>query len=373
MKKNLTDMTIDPAQITTASQIPPPGAPRVGLSAQGQVDVFCGTLPGDVDALPAAKELLATAPTKGGLSNADYIYNLVSALYAAVQLPGFPSPSGDTVKSVVFVSGSAQQPNYGAFHIPGTQPDFDRIVCDSMNVSGNYSSGSGLGLRSGPVAIRAPHLFSAIGVGSATACTTGDRQYLSTALFAAEIVESFQVLTGTADPGLTDGESVSRVVAFKLAAEIALIPGFNSAVTQQWWADGHPDFVNDNSQSDQSTDGNGAGVMFLEFLIDFLGLSLAQVINHMPNTGGAPLGNTYVNLLKDFPALASVVGPDGSSAFAKMVSLLSDNAQTDGGVLNLPANGNPFPAMPGANRADFLPDLRSKSLASEQLRSKSRR
>jgi len=353
----MTNATIDPAQIVAASQIPPAGAQRVGLSAKGLVDVFCGTLPGDIDALPSSRELLASAPPNGGLANADYIYNQVSALYAGVQLPDFQSPSGDTVKSVVFVSGSAQQPNYGAFHIPGTQADFDRIVCDSMNASGNYSSGSGLGLRSGPLAFRVPHLFSAIGLARATACPAGDRQYLSTALFAAEIVESFQVLTGTANPGLTDGESVSRVMAFKLAPEIALIPGFNSGVTQQWWADGHPDFVNDNSQGDQSTDGNGAGVMFLEFLNDFLGIPLDQIIGHMPKTGGAPLGDTYVNLVQDLPILASVAGRDGGSAFAKMVSLLHDNSQTTSGMLNLPANGNPFPMMPGAKPGGLFAGL----------------
>src|SRR5260370_5404006 len=121
-----------------------------------------------------------------------------------------------------------------------------------------------------------------LGLVRATARASAGRQYLSTALFAAEIVESFQMLTGKADPGRTDGEAVSRVVAFKLAPEISLIPGFNGAVTQQWWKDGHPDFVNDNSQNDQSTDGNGAGVMFLEFLTDYLGVSLEQVMQHMP-------------------------------------------------------------------------------------------
>ena len=50
----------------------------------------------------------------------------------------------------------------------------------------------------------------------------GGRQYLSTALFAAEIVESFQLLTGKANAGKTDGEAVSRVLAFKLAPEIAV-------------------------------------------------------------------------------------------------------------------------------------------------------
>jgi hypothetical protein len=46
-----------------------------------------------------------------GLANA--VYNQLSALYAGVQLPDFQSPSGNTVKCVVFVSGSSLG-GYGA-------------------------------------------------------------------------------------------------------------------------------------------------------------------------------------------------------------------------------------------------------------------
>ena len=155
----------------------------------------------------------------------------------------------------------------------------------------------------------------------------GGRQYLSTALFAAEIVESFQLLTGKANAGKTDGEAVSRVLAFKLAPEIALIPGFNGGVTQQWWQNGHPDFVNANSQDDQSVDGNAAGVMFLEFLTDYLGVPMDRILQRMPATGGAPLGQTYVALLNEFPDLAQLAGPNGVSAFQTMISLLQQNAQ----------------------------------------------
>jgi hypothetical protein len=405
----------------------------VGLSAQGIVDVYCGTLIGDIDAQPAAKELLGTAPDTGGLSNADYIYNQISALYGGVQLPTFQSQSGNSVRALAFVSGSRQGP-YGAFHIPDNQADFDRIVLDSVDVSGSYSAGSAFGLAPTQRAIRQPHLFSAcpgagnllepvrlddprlssatpeelrqaracgfqclqalqtaletrnltgrvrtsaarpiqstnrqeltrslvrtnqnlIGLVRATVAASAGRQYLSTALFAAELIESFQLLTGTANPGQTDGEAVSRVIAFKLAPEISLIPGFNSAVTQQWWQDGHPDFVNDNSENDQSTDGNAAGVMFLEFLTDYLGVALDQILSHMPTTGGAPLGRTYVNLLKDFPQLAQIAGKDGKAAFQKMVSLLAQNAQTADGMLNLPANGNPFPGLVGARQGGLF-------------------
>ena len=147
-----------------------------------------------------------------------------------------------------------------------------------MNASGHYSPDSRLG--------------------AGAAAQGPSRKFLSTALFAGQIVHSFQILTDKADPGLTDGEAVSRVLAFKLVPELALVSGFNAGVTQQWWQDGHPDFVNDNSQNDQSVDGNAAGVMFLLFLNDYLGVPLDTILAHMPGTNGAPLGQTYVALLR---------------------------------------------------------------------------
>jgi hypothetical protein len=348
--------TIDPTQIQRASEIPPSGRQFVGSSPSGLVDVYSGTLDGDVDAPQSAQELLTTESDTGGLSNADYIYTQLSTLYGGVQLPDFQSPSGNTVKSVVFVSGSSQG-GYGAFHIPGTQADFDRIVVDSLNASGNYSSDSGLGNAIAPAAVTLPHLFPALRSSAvilrADAPATG-RQFLSTALFAAEVVESFQTLTGKADPGQTDGEAVSRVLAFKLAPEIALVSGFSAGVAQQWWSDGQPDFVNDNSQNDQSTDGNGAGVMFLLFLTDFLGIPMDQILAAMPATNGAPLGQTYVALLTSHPELAQVAGTDGPSAFQAMVALLQQNAQNPDGSLNLSAAGNPFPGIQGARQGGLF-------------------
>jgi hypothetical protein len=431
-------LTIDPTQISSPSEIPPPGADPTGLSPQGLVEVYAGTLAGDTDALPAAKELLGPALDTGGLSNADYIYNQVSALYGEKQLPDFQSPAGNKVKSLVFVSGSGQG-GFGAFHISGSQAEFDRIVVDSLDASGSYSPGSGLGSALAPLTTKAPHLFpiyrgaedllgvthsgdprlksakeaairdalvfasrstsalktaietrnasaipptisahtsrtsakeevseltrSLIQANQATAglldvamAAISGRQYLSTALFAAEIVESFQMLTRKADAGKTDGEAVSRVLGFKLAPEIALIPGFNSAVTQQWWNDGHPDLVNVNTENDQSTDGNGAGMMFLEFLTDYLGVSMDQILESMPATNGAALGETYVKLLNDHPelGLVQVAGRDGKAAFQKMVSLIEQNTQSPDGSLNLPADGNPFPSMPGANQGGLF-------------------
>ena len=379
--------TSDPLQITDPSQIPPGGAQPEGLSPQGLVEVSCGTIPGDIDAQPAAKELLNSAADTGGSSNADYIYQQVSAIYGGVDLPDLDSRPGSKVKSVVFVSGSPQG-GYGAFHTGDVQTQFDRLVLDSLNASGNYSDGSGLA-SARVLAAKVPHLFAphrapaslsrvvgaraprlrkraAIGIvhrffrrskvapGGAASLAAGGRQYLSTALFAAEITECFQTLTRKAAPGRTDGEAVSRVVAFKLAPEIARVPGFNAAVTQQWWTKGHADFVTVNSATDQSIAGNGCGVMFLLFINDYLGIALDEMIRCMPATGGAPLGDTYVGLLQAHPELAAIAGSDASSAFRKMVSLLQTNVQGPDGALSLPADGNPFPAIEGAQQGGLF-------------------
>jgi hypothetical protein len=124
-------------------------------------------------------------------------------------------------------------------------------------------------------------------------------------------------------------------------------------VTQQWWRDGHPDFANVNTENDRSTDGNASGVMFLLFLTDYLGISVDRIIQRMPQTDGAPLGETYASLLKDYPDLVRVAGKDGRAAFQKMISLLQ-NAQSPDGILNLPANGNPFPSMPGSKQGGLF-------------------
>ncbi len=429
------EMSIDPTQIRRPAQIPPRGSQAVGVSSQGLVAVYCGTIPGDTDAQRAAKELLDTSPDTGRLSNADYVYRQLSALYKA-ELPGFQSSLVANVVSVAFVSGSSQG-GYGAFHIPGSQTDFDRVVLDSLNASGTYSADSGLGQGLTQVAARIPHIFPIyrgagelrgvlnaddLRLGTAKPAAVRDalaiaaqsslalkaflngrnaftishktshdvirpvsvkeelptslrlvhanrdilgllltgarmgmaRQYLSTALFAAEIVESFQMLTGKADPARTDGEAVSRVLAFKLTPEIALVPGFNSDVTQQWWKDGHPDFVSVNTENDQSTDGNASGVMFLLFLTDYLGVPIDRILEHMPSAQGAPLAETYASACEEYHGLPSIAGKDGASAFRKMVSLLKQYNELPDGTLNLPANGNPFPDMPNAKQGGLF-------------------
>jgi hypothetical protein len=447
------NQTVDPARISNASEIPPAHAQLLKPSARGWVDVYCGTLPGDIDAPPAANELLAIGPNTGGLSNADYVYSKIATLFGT-KLPTLDSPSGRDVKALVFVSGS-RAGAYGAFHFPSGGAhaqnavlDLDRIVVDSVESSGSYAQDSGLFasisharltahahafrsgtgphlevLRSGTgphslelfdvidaddprlkqastEQLRMTHGIVAQSIRALTAAleakslsaqpppaqsadlpelshtelvgeliaanrqvldligrvaeATGARQYLSTALFAAELAESFEQLRKAAAPGKTDGEAVSRVVACKLAPEISLIPGFSSAVAQRWWQDGRKDYVNRDFAKDTDVDANGAGVMFLLFLTDYLGVPLADLIRHMPPVGGAPLGETYVRLLADYPGLGSIAGKDGAAAFAKMTALLSEHALAPDGTLNLPADGNPFPHISGARQGGLF-------------------
>src|SRR5262249_34938939 len=116
---NMANSTIDPRDIRSAAEIPPPGSQFQGTSPRRLVDAYYGTVDGDVDAPPAARELLAPAPDTGGLANADYIYTQLARLYNA-DLPAVQSPTGNDVKSVAFVSGSLRGP-YGAFHIASSQ------------------------------------------------------------------------------------------------------------------------------------------------------------------------------------------------------------------------------------------------------------
>ena len=444
--------TVDPTRISSSSEIPPAHANHLKSSARGWVDVYCGTLPGDIDAPPAANELLAIGPDTGGLANADYIYNRIASLYGA-DLPTQRSPSGADVKALVFVSGS-RTGAYGAFHFPAMEADsrstvldLDRIVVDSVESSGSYTPGSTLSASSsearldphavqsgtGPHSLQVfrsgtgPHSLAlldvinpndprlkqapreeihkaylivaqsilalkaaleakclsakppqadsrhsrelseaeliqgliamnreALSLVGSVAEATGARRYLSTALFAAELAESFAQLSNTAAPGKTDGEAVSRVVASKLAPEISLIPGFSSAVAQRWWQDGRKDYVTRNVAKDTDVNANGAGVLFLLFLTDYLGVPLAEVIRHMPAAGGAPLAQTYVRLLSDYPRLETVAGKDGDAAFAKMTELLSEHVLAADGTLNLPADGNPFSHISGARQGGLF-------------------
>lgn len=142
---------------------------------------------------------------------------------------------------------------------------------------------------------------------------------------AAEIVEVFQAaLNNGWDCGRTNGEALSRVLAFERQPEIAsdFMP-----TEQQWWAQGHPDYVTDNSADDRDQSGNGCGDLFLYYLHSQLTFGWDAIIA----AGGSSLGATY-------QALTTYSGQQG---FADFVAVLSSIDR--GGALDLPASGNPFP------------------------------
>ena len=141
----------------------------------------------------------------------------------------------------------------------------------------------------------------------------------------AEIVEVFQAaLNNGWDCGLTNGEALSRVLAFDRHPEIAA----DFAQTEQdWWAAGHPDHVNDNSSGDTDQVANGCGDLFLYYLHAQLTFSW----NAICAAGGNSLGACY-------QALTTY---DPQQGFSDFISALSTIAQN--GTLALPPSGNPFP------------------------------
>jgi hypothetical protein len=152
-------------------------------------------------------------------------------------------------------------------------------------------------------------------------------------LMVAEVVEVFEAAIANGwDCGHTNGEALSRVLA--VARNSTLAP-LIAETAQGWWANGQQDYVNDNSADDQNQDANGCGSLFLYYLNSQLGYTWTQIAT----TGGSSLGALYQKL----------TGKDPSQGFQDIVNLLSGQAQ--GGQLNLPSSGNPFPigqsAQPG--------------------------
>src|SRR5437879_12788109 len=80
----------------------------------------------------------------------------------------------------------------------------------------------------------------------------------------AEIVEVFEAAINNGwDCAVTNGESLSRVLAFERHPEIAA--EFNQT-DQDWWASGHPDHVKDNSAADTDQPAAGCGDLILYYL-----------------------------------------------------------------------------------------------------------
>ena len=142
---------------------------------------------------------------------------------------------------------------------------------------------------------------------------------------AAEIVEVFEAAINNGwDCGRTNGESLSRVLAFERHPEIA---AEFSQTEQDWWAQGHVDHVNDNSAGDTDQLAAGCGDLFLYYLhsqLTFAWDSIAQA-------GGDRLGACY----------RALTGYDAAQGFTDFITSLSRIDQ--GGRLVLPPSGNPFP------------------------------
>lgn len=147
----------------------------------------------------------------------------------------------------------------------------------------------------------------------------------ATGLMVAELVEVFEAAINKGwSCGQANGEALSRALAVERNGNLASLI---AQTAQQWWANGHADYVTTNDADDRNQDSNGCGTLFLYYLHSQLGFSWQQITT----TGGATLGETYQRL----------TGKSGAQGFSDFVNLLATLDQ--GGQLNLPANGNPFP------------------------------
>jgi hypothetical protein len=148
---------------------------------------------------------------------------------------------------------------------------------------------------------------------------------LAPGFLTAEIVEVFEAaLNNGWDCGFTNGEALSRVLAFERHPEIA---GDFNQTEQDWWSGGHQDYVNDNSGGDTDQVANGCGDLFLYYLHSQLNFDW----NAVCGAGGQTLGACY----------QSLAGYDGRQGFSDFITRLSKI--DEGGTLALPASGNPFP------------------------------
>jgi len=148
---------------------------------------------------------------------------------------------------------------------------------------------------------------------------------LAPGFLTAESVEVFEAARNNGwDCGFTNGESLSRVLAFDRHSEIA---GDFNQTEQDWWASGHPDHVNDNSAGDTDQLASGCGDLFLYYLHSQLTFDWPSICS----AGGSTLGACY----------RSLTGYDPAQGFSDFVTALGTIDQ--GGTLALPPSGNPFP------------------------------
>jgi hypothetical protein len=148
---------------------------------------------------------------------------------------------------------------------------------------------------------------------------------LANGFMVAELVEVFEAASNLGwSCGNTNGEGLSRALAGERNANLG--PLFTQTA-QAWWQAGHADYVTTNAADDRDENSNGCATLFLFYLNKQLGFDWRTITT----TGGATLGETYQKL----------TGKSGAQGFSEFVSLLSGIDQ--GGTLNIPASGNPFP------------------------------
>ncbi len=156
-------------------------------------------------------------------------------------------------------------------------------------------------------------------------------------LMVAELVEVFEAAINNGwQCGQTNGEALSRALA---VARHAVLSPLIVQTAQGWWANGHADYVNNNSADDTNQDANGCGTLFLYYLNSQLGYSWRQITT----TGGATLGECY----------AKLTGRPGSEGFADFLDRLA--TLDTGSGLTLPASGNPFPVAGSAQPGPSAP------------------
>jgi phosphatidylserine/phosphatidylglycerophosphate/cardiolipin synthase-like enzyme len=160
---------------------------------------------------------------------------------------------------------------------------------------------------------------------------------LAEGFMVAELVEVFEAAINNGwDCGHANGEALSRALAAdrspQLVADLL-------QTEQDWWANGHADYISTNTATDQDELSNGCGTLFLNYVHSQLGFSWKQIAT----TGGRALADTYQRL----------TGRTGAEGFSDFVARLATLDQ--GGRLNLPASGNPFPLGGGGAPAARLP------------------
>jgi hypothetical protein len=148
---------------------------------------------------------------------------------------------------------------------------------------------------------------------------------LANGFMVAELVEVFEAAANNGwQCGNTNGEGLSRVLAGERNSGLGQL---FVQTAQYWWQNGHADYVTSNAADDRDEASNGCATLFLYYLRNQLGFDWRAIVT----TGGATLGETYQRLTSK-PA---------AQGFSEFVSLLGTLDQ--GGTLNVPASGNPFP------------------------------